>query len=88
MHEAAPEYRRDEHLLPYAERVLDCFGPERLLFGGDWPVVGLAGAWDDWYGFTRRFTAAWSDMERAAFYAGNAERFYGLGDRQPRAASG
>ncbi len=86
--EAAPECRRDENLLPYAERVLDCFGPERLIFGGDWPVVTLAGTWDEWYGFTRRFTAAWSDEERAAFYAGNAERFYGLGERQPAAASG
>ncbi len=85
--EAAPEHRRDEDLLPYAERVLDCFGPERLIFGGDWPVVTLAGTWDEWYGFTCRFTAAWSDDERAAFYAGNAERFYRLGERRPRRAS-
>jgi L-fuconolactonase len=76
--EAAPEWRDDEHLLPYAERVLECFGRERLLFGGDWPVVTLAGTWQEWYDFTRRFTAAWSDAERAAFYAGNAERLYGL----------
>ncbi len=86
--EAAPGYRRDENLLPYAERVLDCFGAERLMFGGDWPVVTLAGTWEEWYGFTYRFTAAWSDQERAAFYAGNAERFYGLGERQPAAAGG
>ncbi len=86
--EAAPEYRRHEHLLPYAERVLECFGPERLLFGGDWPVVTLAGTWEDWFGFTRRFTASWSETERAAFYVGNAERFYGLKEPEPAAAGG
>lgn len=39
---------RDETLLPYIDHALACFGPERLMFGGDWPVVDLAGGYDRW----------------------------------------
>jgi L-fuconolactonase len=35
-------------LAPYIQHAVDCFGVERLLFGGDWPVVLLAGTWAQW----------------------------------------
>ena len=70
--------RREEDLLPYAERVAECFGRERLMYGSDWPVLTLAGGYEDWLGFATRFTASWSEAERSAFFAGTATRVYGL----------
>jgi L-fuconolactonase len=68
----------EEDLAPYAEHVAEAFGTERLMYGGDWPVLTLAGTYREWYQFTRRFTGAWSTAERAAFYGGNALRCYDL----------
>jgi L-fuconolactonase len=66
----------EDDLVPYAEHVAEAFGRQRLMYGSDWPVVTLAGTYLGWYQFTRRFTGGWSPSERAAFYAGNARRFY------------
>jgi L-fuconolactonase len=68
----------EEDLLPYATRVVDCFGTERVMYGSDWPVVTQAGEYRDWYGFTERFTARWSATERERFFGDNAARVYGL----------
>ncbi len=76
--EAEPQGRRDEDLTPYAASVVECFGTERVLYGSDWPVLTLAGSCGDWYGFTERFTAAWTAAERRRFYADNAIRVYAL----------
>lgn len=76
--EADATPRRAADLAPYAAHVVDRFGPGRLLYGSDWPVLTLAGDYADWYGFTRALTAAWSADERRAFYGGNASRVYGL----------
>lgn len=69
---------REEDLRPYAARVIDCFGPERVMYGSDWPVLTLAGAYDEWYRFTERLTCGWSAAERRGFYAETATRVYGL----------
>lgn len=76
--EARAEQRRDEALLPFARHVLDCFGPSRLIYGSDWPVVTLAGGAAMWRAFTDRFTAAWTSADRQLFYSNNAIRLYGL----------
>jgi L-fuconolactonase len=68
----------DEDLVPYAARVVECFGTERVMYGSDWPVLTLAGKYGDWYGFTERFASGWSASERRHFYADNAIRIYGL----------
>jgi L-fuconolactonase len=76
--EAEPERWCEEDLIPYAARVVECFGTERVLYGSDWPVLTLAGSYVDWYGFAERFTAGWSAAERSRFYGDNAVRVYGL----------
>jgi L-fuconolactonase len=75
--EAAPDWT-EAHVSPFAERAVDAFGPRRLLYGSDWPVLTLAGTYGDWFGFTQRLTASWSDADRHAFYQDNAVRVYGL----------
>jgi len=67
-----------DDLLPYAEWIVECFGTERVLYGSDWPVLTLAGTYEDWYRFTHGITLAWSPAERRRFYGDNAVRVYGL----------
>jgi L-fuconolactonase len=76
--EATPHAWRDDELVPYASHVMDVFGIDRVLYGSDWPVLTLAGAYSDWYGFTRRFTEQWTATERQRFYHDNALEFYGV----------
>jgi predicted TIM-barrel fold metal-dependent hydrolase len=57
----------------------DCFGPNRILFGGDWPVCLLAGyELHEWAELVETVTLDWSRKERDAFYDKNARRIYGL----------
>jgi L-fuconolactonase len=42
---------------PYAEVVLDAFGPDRVMFGSDWPVCELAASYAGVVGLAREFTA-------------------------------
>ena len=37
-----------EQLRPYIDHVIECFGPDRILYGGDWPVSELAGRYLQW----------------------------------------
>jgi L-fuconolactonase len=65
---------------PYAARLVELFGPRRLMFGSDWPVCTLAASYDDVLGIARAAVAALSPDERAEVLAGTARRVYGLGD--------
>lgn len=68
----------DDVLRPYAEHALLCFGPDRLLYGSDWPVCTLAGGIERWRKFVDAFTASWRSEQRDAFYFANALRVYGI----------
>ena len=58
------------------DHVRECFGPQRLLWGSDWPVVNLAGGYDRWFGATESLLADLSPAERADVFGGNAGRIY------------
>ncbi|HEY2618229.1 MAG TPA: amidohydrolase family protein [Acetobacteraceae bacterium] len=45
--EATRDWSVDD-LRPYADHIIDCFGPDRLMWGSDWPVVSLAGGYARW----------------------------------------
>ena len=68
----------EAQLRPYAAHLLDCFGPSRLLFGGDWPVAKLAVGYVRWLEIARRFCAHLSLAEQAAVFRDNAIRVYRL----------
>ncbi|MBI0434541.1 amidohydrolase [Roseomonas sp. KE0001] len=76
--EAAPAWTEQE-LEPWAGHMLACFGPERMIWGSDWPVLELAGSYPAWQDVTSRLLARCTGAERAAVLGGNARRFYGLG---------
>lgn len=65
-----------ETLRPYVEHLLDTFGPDRLIWGSDWPVCTLACSYEDWIGITYDLLRDLGDAERRAVLGGNAERVY------------
>ncbi len=73
--EAGPDWTL-ESLRPYVDHLLAVFGPERLLWGSDWPVVNLAGGYDRWREVTLALLGGLSEAERAAVLGGNAECVY------------
>ena len=58
--------------------LLDCFGPERLMWGSDWPVVELAGGYRRWHAAAHSFLAPLPAADRERIFGENAARFYGL----------
>jgi len=75
----ATEAARDweiANLRPAVDHVLNCFGPQRLLWGSDWPVVDLAGGYEKWFGAAEILLADLSANEKAAIFGGNAARVY------------
>lgn len=67
---------KDDDLRFYVEHLIACFGPERLLWGSDWPVLLLAGDYRGWFDCVDRLTARLTAAERAAIFGGNAARIY------------
>lgn len=67
-----------EDLVPYLDHLLEAFGPERLIWGSDWPVLNLAGDYAAWHEATGAWLSKLSGDERAGIEGLNAARFYGL----------
>lgn len=67
-----------DDLRPYAGVALSAFGPDRVLFGSDWPVCLAAANYDQVVAAAQELTASLSAAERAAVFAGTARRVYGL----------
>ncbi|MGY2800151.1 L-fuconolactonase [Ewingella americana] len=76
--EPRPAGMTPNDLLPYFDVALDAFGPERLLFGSDWPVCLLAGSYQDALTLCQRATTALSSNQQDAIFGGNAYRLYNL----------
>jgi len=67
-----------EQLAPNIHFTLDTFGPERVMFGGDWPVCTLRASYGRWVAALGEITSAQSAMARQRLFHDNAVRFYGL----------
>lgn len=76
--EAGPDWTVDD-LRPYAAHVLEVFGPERVMWGSDWPVCRLRAEYGDWLSAAEALTGDLDDAGKAAVFGGTACRFYGLG---------
>jgi len=81
--EADHEKWTTSDLRPAWDTLLDAFGPERLMFGSDWPVCVLAGGWDRWAEAAEELLAPCTGPETAAILAGTATDFYRLGEETP-----
>ena len=67
-----------ENLTPYIEHVIDCFGFDRVMFGGDWPVARLAAEYPRWLETLDSAIAGCSEEEKRKIYRDNALNFYCL----------
>jgi len=56
--------------------LFDLFGPTRLLWGSDWPVLTLAGGYQDWFELAREAVAAKDSSAVRAAMGANALRIY------------
>ncbi|MET8955806.1 amidohydrolase family protein [Streptomyces sp. NPDC004393] len=63
---------------PYADIVLDAFGPERIMFGSDWPVCTLAASYGEVLRTAERLTLGLGADDRAQVFEGTARRVYRL----------
>lgn len=83
---------RADEIRPTVETVLEAFGPNRLMFGSDWPVSSLSAPYDEVCRMYQEATSDLSGAEQAAIFEYTACRVYGLipssGDAAPRARSG
>ncbi len=66
-------------IAPFAEILIDAFGPQRLVWGSDWPVLNLASDYATWEAISAAFLAKLTPQEIARVMGENAEQFYGLG---------
>ena len=63
-------------VLDCADEILQLFGPSRVLWGSDWPVLTLASSYEQWYALTQRALGSLSEVDRSAVMGGNATRIY------------
>jgi len=77
--EADPTSWTPQQLQPYFDVVLEAFGPNRLMFGSDWPVCLVGTDYAQWLGMVQSWTAPLSGAEQAAIFGETAARVYRLG---------
>ena len=72
----APGTSSYETIEPYVDHVLECFGPNRLVWGSDWPVVNLGKGLPEWIAVTRKILDKLSLDEAEAIANGTAQKIY------------
>jgi L-fuconolactonase len=69
---------KPEHFRVYLDTVVEAFGMGRILFGSDWPVCLLAATYPQVIQIVQDYFSTFSKDEQAAFFGGNAIKFYQL----------
>ena len=67
-----------ENLAPVINHTLDVFGPDRVVFGGDWPVCTLSATFGEWVEVLRQIVRGRSESEQRRLFHDNAVKFYRL----------
>jgi L-fuconolactonase len=73
--EAAPA-QDDEALSFYVTHMVAAFGPQRLMWGSDWPVLNLAGDYGGWLALAKDLSGLTDPADLAALFGGTCRRFY------------
>ena len=74
----APADSPVEVVRPWCEILLEIWGPQRLLWGSDWPVLELAGPYEAWHALSLEVLAHLAPDEQSAVWSENARRIYQL----------
>ncbi len=69
---------KEEDLWPYLDAVVEIFGPDRLMFGSDWPVCLVASSYERWLKLVKDYFSRFSNQEQEKVFAKNASSFYKL----------
>ena len=69
-----------EKLKPWFDVLFGAFGPDRLMFGSDWPMIELVGSYAGWVDAVEALTADLPAHDRAMIFGGTAAAFYGVAD--------
>lgn len=69
---------RPEQISPYLDVAFECFGPERLMIGSDWPVCAVAASYKQTMNLVKNYLSHFPDEAQAAVLGGNAARFWKL----------
>lgn len=69
---------KPEHFRVYLDTVVEAFGTQRILYGSDWPVCLVAASYKQVIDIVKDYFANFSTDEQAAFFGGNAIKFYKL----------
>ena len=72
----APGTSSQETIQPYVDHVIETFGPNRMVWGSDWPVVNLGKGIQEWISVTRNILSKLSDSEAEAIANANAQKIY------------
>ena len=75
--EANPDWSVAD-LKPYVDHVLAAFGPEKVMWGSDWPVCRLRAEYEVWHKAAQDLTADLSPAAKARIYGDTAAEFYRL----------
>ena len=67
-----------DDLAPIINHTMDVFGPERVMFGGDWPVCTKAATYKQWVAALKEIVADRTEEAQKKLFRDNAVRFYGL----------
>jgi L-fuconolactonase len=68
---------------PYLDVIFEAFGPQRIMFGSDWPVCTLAGSYAEVVKLVAAYVEQLPASEQAAVWGETATGFYGLGAETP-----
>ncbi len=75
--EAGDSHSYDD-VMPYLDHLLDVFGPQRLIWGSDWPVLNLAGDYQGWHDASTAQFETLTEQDRDDILGRNAIGFYNI----------
>ncbi|HEV2948190.1 MAG TPA: amidohydrolase family protein [Gemmataceae bacterium] len=75
---ATPGKWTPDDLAPIVNHTLDTFGPDRVMFGGDWPVCTQVGTFKQWLSALQSIVKNRSEEQQRKLFHDNAVRVYGL----------
>ncbi|NUQ24156.1 MAG: amidohydrolase family protein [Saprospiraceae bacterium] len=76
--EADHAFWEESHIRPYMDVALEAFGPDRLMFGSDWPVCLLAADYQRTFDLVKNYIQALSESEQNQIMGKTACRFYNI----------
>ena len=76
---AKPKEWKPADLAPVINHTLEVFGPDRVMFGGDWPVCTLTATYKQWVDALKEIVKERKEEEQRKLFHDNAVKFYGLG---------